>query len=166
MRLVKNFTNHPGQQEEVGKWAGHPRTSWPGFSKIFHLHHFLPNLSTSALFFVILKPPICATFLLNAPPARNTTATPLLTGPLAFFSNRTKYYQYFLISQKAPLNDSLTWPAPYGLPKCWKWRGPALRTLIWPAPFFHHRQNFIRPRYSDCILFASITWNMNMGSFF
>ena len=130
---------------------------------------FAPFFTKFVNFYLILRypeTPYMRHFPLNAPPARNTTATPLLTGPLAFFSNRTKYYQYFLISQKAPLNDSLTWPAPYGLSKCWKWRAPALRSLIWPAHFLYHRQNFIRPRYSDCILIVSITWNMNMRSFF
>ena len=137
-----------------------------GIFQNFPFAPFFSKFVNSCLILRYPETPICATFLLNAPPARNTTATPLLTGPLAFSSNRTKYYQYFLISQKAPLNDSLTWPAPYGSQKCWKWRAPASRTPTWPAPFFHHRQNFIRPRYSDCILFASITRNMNMRSFF
>ena len=115
-----------------------------GIPQNFPFAPFFTKFVNSCLILRYPETPYMRHFLLNAPPARNTTAAPLLTGPLAFFSNRTKYYQYFLISQKAPLNDSLTWP----------------------APFLYHRQNFIRPRYSDCILIASITRNMNMRSFF
>ena len=137
-----------------------------GIPQNFPFAPFFTKFVNSCLILRYPETPHMRHFLLNAPPARNTTATPLLTGPLAFFSNRTKYYQYSLISQKALLNDSLTWPAPYGLPKGWKWRGPASGSLIWPAPFLYHRQNFIRPSYSDCILIVSITWKMNMRSFF
>lgn len=95
-------------------WLGRPPPDvLAGIPQNFPFAPFFTKFVNPCLIPRYPETPYMRHFLLNAPPARNTTATPLLTGPLAFFSNRTKYYQCFLISQKAPL----TWPAPYGLPR-------------------------------------------------